>query len=196
MLKKLLKNIPNHALRRKKIIDKMKSLESKGRSCESCPGFCCTYTSNSMQISPLEALEIYQSLMEKGEWGPELIQKLEENVKEFRLDKELSMGNRNTIRRYYTCPFFKNGCLGCSLSLEIKPYGCLAFNPHKENITVEGFCSSDTSLLKERENKFALEEKKANEEIKKELGLTWDKWPIPMALLDVHRQILLSVVED
>ena len=177
---------PNEAKsRRAQLILAMSKLESADVHCKNCTGVCCTYVANSMQITPLEALEIIEGLNLTPDSAQELKTKLQQTVKDFRLDHELLTGKRgiSTIRKTYTCPFFTPGPTGCGLSRKIKPYGCLAFNPKKANDNGSD-CASVTSLLEEREQEFHKFEDDANEKIRKALNLYWQKLDLPRALLE------------
>ena len=175
--------------RRDVLISSMSALEKSGIHCANCPGTCCTSKSNSMMITPLEALEILNSLMPKlliPEEKEKLISALKNSISQFRLDKEIYTGKKNsqTLRRHYTCPFFNNGSLGCGLSRKSKPYGCLAFNPkiHDDNGKT---CSSQTELLETRQAEFQNFEDQLNLKIKTELKINWEKQNIPMAVLEM-----------
>jgi Fe-S-cluster containining protein len=171
--------------RRSLLIKDMQALETAGTDCSTCPGFCCTYYHNSMQVSPLEAIEILFDLMNQERLSHELVQRLEENAHKFRLNVEVTDGQGRILRRNYTCPFFKDQSLGCSLSLEHKPYGCLGFNPDKKGVSTEGNCSSNMDLLEQRAIEHEQIEQRVNEEIRTSLKLYWDKKPIPTALLEL-----------
>lgn len=143
----LLKKIKMRTLARHKLIEKMHQLSQEKNDCIQCSGVCCTYQRNSMQIDQEEAKIIINYLTEENFLNKSLIQKLQENIKEFRLNKDLPTFKK--IRRYYTCPFFKEGPKGCALPKEIKPLGCLAYNPQASNITNGENCFSDQKLLNE-----------------------------------------------
>lgn len=170
--------------RRSILISAMASLEGKKIHCMNCTGTCCTFVANSMQITPLEALEILEGLQLTPETEVELKQKLQETVRNYRLDQELSTGKRgiSTLRRTYTCPFFTPGPKGCALSRSIKPYGCLAFNPKIEGDNGSA-CASDIPLLEQRENDHVTFETEANKKISEAYKLTWVKMDLPRALL-------------
>ncbi len=167
---------------RKILLERMEELESKQMGCASCEGFCCTYQANSMQITPLETYEMLQSL---GELSAELKQRLKENIKEFRLDKEIFISRNKTMRRTYTCPFFKHEALGCSINPAAKPYGCLAFNAGERNVSEFGKCASDEGLLEEVQALVG----DANEVFKQKYGVSWTKKPIPLALIELEEYL-------
>ncbi len=140
--------------RREILIQEMDHLHSKEISCKSCAGFCCTYERNSMQITETEAEDIFGYLSENNLLNETLVLGLEENIKKFRLDQKLGNGKKSFIRRTYTCPFFTDQKLGCSLPKEVKPYGCLAYNPSAENEEQGMSCSSNQEQLLQREKNF------------------------------------------
>lgn len=161
----------------------MEELESKGMGCLGCSGTCCTYEANSMLITPLEALELFDYLKKNQLLNQDLKLKLEANIKTYRLEPKFENSRRSYLRKTYTCPFFNHQELGCPLPREIKPYGCLAFDSHHEELKAGQHCFSEVEILKEREKNHP-EEKLRNEEIRKELNLSWEKAPIPNAILE------------
>ncbi|MBL7664058.1 MAG: hypothetical protein JNM93_02905 [Bacteriovoracaceae bacterium] len=167
---------------RQPILDFMQSIHSQGVDCQSCVGHCCTSIANSMQITVQETWDIYSYLQKNHLMNEELIQKLKDNVTQFRLDKDLSLGKKSILRRTYTCPFYNGHNLGCQLPTEIKPYGCLAFNPATEAVSEVGHCRSEVAALEACD----VQAKARNVELQAKLGVTWDKKPIPVALLDFH----------
>lgn len=182
----------SHA-RRHALILEMQALEGKTIHCFTCPGTCCTGQANSMQITPIEALEILQSLKIDDFSTEELNSfksKMLETVTNYRLNVEIYTGKRNSqaLRKTYTCPFFNNGSLGCGLSRSSKPYGCLGFNPKLQSDNGKA-CSSNLELLEERDNTFLNLENAANTKIRTLLNLSWSKQNIPQALLDVIERL-------
>lgn len=175
--------------RRELLIETMSDLESKGTDCSNCPGFCCTYYHNSMQATPLEAIEVLIELIASERLDDELISKLKANAKKYRLDNEITDGHGHILRRFYTCPFFNDTHLGCSLSRGNKPYGCLAFNATEKNVSVEGKCSSQVELLETRDKEFCDKEHSLNDHLKSSLNLYWDKKPLPQALIELMLQM-------
>lgn len=137
-----------------------------------------------MQMTALETEDLYQYLKTENKWNDELVLKLKECIREFRLDKEISTGKNSNFRRSYTCPFFKHESLGCPLPPEVKPYGCLAFNAMSSGVKDGEDCSSDLELLEKRETE---EEVLENQKLKESKKYYWDKMPIPMALLERDR---------
>jgi Fe-S-cluster containining protein len=134
---------------RRPLMDANRALEVRGIDCANCVGECCTSRANSMQITPAEARAIRAYLSANGTWNDELIAKLRDCVREYRLDVELPrFGSRPNLRRTYTCPFYTPGPRGCSLAREVKPYGCIAFNPVKAGARgLADGCRSDQEAL-------------------------------------------------
>lgn len=170
--------------RRQVLIKEMQALSEQKIHCLNCPGTCCTMSANSMQITPLEALDILMSLQISSANLEEVRQKLKENIQHYRLDHEISLGKKSHshLRKTYTCPFFIPGPKGCSIKRELKPYGCLGFNPRLENDNGSQ-CQSNQTLLENREQNFSEQEMKANAYLKEKLNLYWNKLEIPKAVL-------------
>ncbi len=144
--------------RRQGLVLEMQNLENQTIHCFTCPGTCCTSQANSMQITPIEALEILNGLSIDTlslEEINDLKKRMEDNIHAYRLNVEIYTGKKHSqdLRKTYTCPFFMNGSKGCSLSRGSKPYGCLGFNP-KENGDNGKSCSSNIELLQKREEAF------------------------------------------
>ncbi|MCR9204376.1 MAG: hypothetical protein NXH75_07360 [Halobacteriovoraceae bacterium] len=173
------------ALRRAPLLNSMNDLGAKEISCHGCSGPCCTFLKNSMQVTPLEAVDIYVYLYEQGLWNEELEKRLKGCITEFRLDKRPSTGSGQLMRKTYTCPFFLHQKLGCSLDPAIKPYGCLGFNPTEKGEIEGRSCRSNIDLLEFREE-IDLNESQKSQKITEVLHLPWEKETIPQALLDVH----------
>lgn len=185
--------LPSSLQRRQDLVREMQELEGKTIHCFTCPGTCCTQAANSMLITPIEALEILQSLeIEKFTLNElsDFKKRMSDTISSYRLNVEIYTGKKNSqgMRKTYTCPFFNNGALGCSLSRGSKPYGCLGFNPKTSDDNGKS-CSSNIPLLEERDHAFLLTEDQANAQIKKDLNLHWIKQNIPQALLDVLEKI-------
>jgi Fe-S-cluster containining protein len=176
-------------IRRQLITEQMDAQSAEGKNCFSCEGFCCTFAHNSMQVTPIETIELINFLIEKNRLNEDLLEELRQTVADYRLDKDVNLKKDTRFRRTYTCPFFKSGPKGCTIAPESKPYGCLAFNPIEKNVTTEGHCSSDLSLLEKREALFAQEEDSLNEKLREELGLYWAKLPIPLAILELIKAV-------
>lgn len=179
--------------RRKDLVLEMQTLENESIHCFTCPGTCCTSQANSMQITPIEALEILQGLNLDSLSPPEiqeLKKRMQDNIQHFRLNVEIYTGKKHSrdLRKTYTCPFFMNGSKGCGLSRGTKPYGCLGFNP-KTNEDNGKSCASNVALLSEREALFIEKENLANLKIKSDLNIYWDKLSIPQALLDILNKL-------
>lgn len=174
----------------------MQELEGQTIHCFTCPGTCCTQVANSMLITPIEALEILAGLNIDNFTETELIdfkKRMNETITNFRLNVEIYTGKKNSsvFRKTYTCPFFNNGALGCSLSRSSKPYGCLGFNPKIEADNGKS-CTSNKNLLEDREKSFSTTEDLANHKIRQDLNLHWIKQNIPQALLDVVEKLCLK----
>ena len=171
--------IPDAPARRQPLIDQMHQGAEKGHHCGACSGVCCTFLANSMQITPVEALDLKNWLQAQGRWNDDLIASLKDCIRKFRLDQDVGDGRRS-LRRTYTCPFYRNGPQGCSISRHHKPYGCLAFNPRSPGITEGGNCASDQGLL---ETLLSPAETARNLQLKTRHQFLFDKAPIPIALL-------------
>lgn len=172
-----------HRSRRDPIRKEMESLILSGKNCFSCVGHCCTFLYNSMQVTPLEALDVYTYLHFENRINKDLVDLLKLCVKTYRLDVEISLGRKGNLRKNYTCPFFIQGPRGCSISPSYKPYGCLGFNPMEKDVSEEGKCTSYTIVLEQREKIFFESEKSMNENLKENLNIYWDKENLPVALL-------------
>ncbi len=175
------------ATRRAPLLAAMTGLEERGVSCASCKGTCCTFVANSMQITPLEAVDLYLHLDDTREFTAALTARLDEAVARFALDRPAAGdGRRAFSRRRYTCPFFGAKALGCPLPRAAKPYGCLAFNARSAGVGDGEDCASDTATLAGRES---APEDALNAALKAELGLGWDKESIPVALLALRARL-------
>jgi Fe-S-cluster containining protein len=186
--------LPTSFERRQALVFEMQQLEGKTIHCFTCPGTCCTQAANSMLITPIEALEILSSIEIEKFSTSELLsfkELMNQTITNYRLNIEIYTGKKKTsgLRKTYTCPFFNNGALGCSLSRSIKPYGCLGFNPKSLNDNGQS-CSSNVPLLEQRDENFLSLEEVANNKIRRDLNLSWSKENIPQALLDILEKIL------
>jgi Fe-S-cluster containining protein len=177
-------NIHSPRERRKLLIDEMEGLTNKKIHCFNCAGTCCTFSANSMQITPIEAFEILISLEATEANLEDLKSALQKNILDYRLNHEIFLGKKinSLLRKTYTCPFFIAGAKGCTIKKELKPYGCLGFNPRIENDN-GGQCHSNIELLESRENIEIQNEENANTYLKQELQLDWVKLEIPKAVL-------------
>ena len=177
---------PTCQQRRSVVINEMKQLEMHQIGCFNCDGHCCSKQSNSMKITPLEALELFLSLVNQEDKQDLnlLKEKLKKNISEFRLDHEVYTGKKhnNSMRKTYDCPFFTSGNKGCSIRLENKPYGCLSFNPKLINDNGSN-CGLNEELFLAREQQYLEDENRANKYLKDKLKIHWDKLEIPRALL-------------
>lgn len=165
--------------RRERLLETMKIQEGLGFDCRACPGECCTSKSNSIKIDDIEAYEIYSHLVASGLWTEGLIRKLRDCICDYRLDVEIpSFGSRPNLRRTYTCPFYakaSNGPFGCSLPRDVRPLGCLAFNPTREHSRgLVDQCASDVATLAQQAE--LNENGQATHKIQ-------EKRPIPIALI-------------
>lgn len=176
--------------RRKILLDEMATLATQKIHCFNCSGTCCTFSANSMQITPIEAFEIILSLEVTEEDLPKLKVMLQKNIQHYRLDHEIFLGKKvnSLLRRTYTCPFFVASSKGCTIKKDLKPYGCLGFNPRTENDN-GGLCHSNTELLEYREKIEIKNEAQANAYLKQELQLDWMKLTIPQAVLTLIEKI-------
>ena len=179
--------------RRFALIKEMQLLEGKTIHCFTCSGTCCTSQANSMQITPIEALEILQSLQVDQFTPSEMTafkERMNKTISSYRLDFEIYTSKKYSavLRKSYTCPFYNNGSLGCGLSRSSKPYGCLGFNPKTSDDNGQS-CSSNIEALKKRESSFHIEEDLVNVQIIQDLKLSWLKQNIPQALLDVINKL-------
>jgi Fe-S-cluster containining protein len=177
--------------RRQLILLEMENLKHDEINCHQCRGPCCTFESNSMQITPLEALDIINYLSSVNRINADLIFHLQETNSQYRLNQFVGNG-KSFLRKTFTCPFFEEGVKGCTISRNNKPIGCLGFNPIEKNITNGGSCKSNVKLLEDLAVTFQKEEKEINTKIKSELKIFWDKAPIPVAVLEV----LLAIEGD
>jgi hypothetical protein len=170
--------------RRALLIQEMQSLTENKIHCFNCTGTCCTMSANSMQVTPLEAFEMLLSLELTENNVEEIKNKLKENIVHYRLDHEVSLGKKaqSHLRKTYTCPFFVPGPKGCTIKKELKPYGCLGFNPRLENDNGSS-CHSDQKILEQREDENNISETAANDYLKKTFKIYWTKMEIPKALL-------------
>lgn len=169
--------------RRELLLNLMETLESQGMGCIGCKGTCCTFEANSMLVTPLEALDLYSYLHRQNLLTVELKARLEENVKQYRLEPKFTGARRSYLRKTYTCPFFGHQELGCPLPRNVKPYGCLAFDSHHVELKASEHCYSEKEILEERERRHP-EEYAINEELRRKFSLLWEKAPIANALLD------------
>ena len=179
----LYQNLESPKQRRKVLLREMAQLNDGQVDCATCSGKCCTFMANSMQLTPIEAFDMMQALILEKKWDQEQIKKLKECIKEFRLDYHLDTGGGHGFRRTYTCPFFMGKSLGCSISKDKNPYGCLGFNPTQSGELEGKSCFSNQDLLDEQEKSISEMEKSFNEEFRKLYPDYGQKLPIPNALV-------------
>lgn len=136
--------------------------------------------------TPLETSEILIWLQSTNQKTNLLKEKLQETIKKYRLDQLVGYSRKSFLRRTYTCPFFNHSELGCPLPVEIKPYGCLAFNSHHLLIKASSkHCYSEKDLLLAREAEHQEFETQVNTYLKNKFGIWWDKLPLPYALIEL-----------
>jgi hypothetical protein len=132
-----------------------------------------------MQVTPLEALDMLSALAAEERVTDELIARLRETVRVYGLDRPLpSDGRRSFGRRTYTCPFFRGGGTGCTLPRTAKPYGCLGFNARRPGVTAGGDCGTPEGIGR-------VDDAELNAQAAQALGMSWEKLPIPVALLAI-----------
>ena len=173
--------------RRAPLLEAMRNLGTASIGCHGCTGLCCTFVANSVQVTPLEAVDLWMHLAATGRATAGERDKLSANVARFSLDRPLpGVGNRDLLRRRYTCPFYASDHAGfsCSIKREQKPYGCLGFNPTRLAVKDGEGCSSDQTMLALRETSES-EETALNAAAAKSLGVTWSAKSIPVALLEI-----------
>lgn len=181
--------LPDNDSRRSPLNKAMDDLNSKSINCFSCTGKCCTFISNSMQTDPVQTLELYIYLHDEKMWNDELVLELEEVIRNNRLNYEIQTGLGSSFRRTYTCPFYSEGPKGCSIAPTSKPFGCLAFNAISECATGGESCASDIPLLQKREDEFEKLEAISNKYLSDLFSLYWEKTPMPVALLEMHKKL-------
>ena len=142
-----------------------------------------------MQTTPLETKELLEYLKEEGRINDKLVKDLKATIKRYRLDQDLIHHKKSLIRRTYTCPFFKDQNMGCSIAPEAKPYGCLGFNAKSPAVKDGENCGSDIELLERRELLHIELESVENQKIKAELEIHWDKQPMPVALVELIEKL-------
>jgi hypothetical protein len=153
----------------------MERLSAQGISCADCPGTCCTFVANSMMVTWPEAQALVADLKSKDLLTPELKDRCRDAIARFSLDRPVpGTGNRQLLRRRYTCPLYMHKALGCPLTPKAKPFGCLAFNPTVAGEVDGKSCASAVELLEQTE---ALLPPAAAE------GQPFEKLTIPQAIL-------------
>jgi len=170
--------------RRELLANQMYDNEARGLDCMSCTGRCCTYEANSMQMTSIEALEAMSLLEKKGLLTEEVKSRLEDCVKEFRLDQYIQIASGEFFRKSYTCPFYFYPSFGCGLGVDSKPYGCIAFNPCESGQKDGGNCQSDLDIQEKRNEIYEESEELVNKNLFKEEGISLMKEPIPVKLLE------------
>lgn len=173
--------IDSRAERRSSLSELMHRLDSKNINCRHCTGVCCTSVANSMQIDNIQTVDLYVYLKINDLFDPN---ELKDCIEEYRLTPTNIGSKGQYLRKRYTCPFFKREKLGCMISPDFKPYGCLGFNAQAENVQNGEACSVYQNELESRENN-GVNEIDLNEKLSRELNLINDKQPIPVKLLEL-----------
>lgn len=188
-MKDLIIEIFNTRKERREIVHKsMFSLHDEQKNCLSCTGICCTSIANSMQIDNVQAIDMYLYLKRRDMFD---VEELRRNIQEHNL-KILHTG-KGSLRKRYTCPYYAGGSLGCRISINSKPYGCLAFNPIGTNVKAGENCRSYTESLEKREEASESKESLLNIKVSESFGLINDKQAIPIKLLEVHESYLKNL---
>ncbi len=139
---------PQKQIARDELLLKMRDLENTGLDCRDCQAPCCTFHYNSMRITEAEGQDLVKYLISINADLKEIKNKCRAVIDEYRLDKDFFMKPDARLRRHYTCPFFNNRELGCTIPAEHKPLGCLAFNPtdaDKKGQTCKSLSYTDNS---------------------------------------------------
>lgn len=173
---------------RTRLVENMESLDLKFINCKNCSGICCTKAKNSMMVTPIEALNLYLYLEENIKDKKMLWEKIEESVSTYGLNREIYVKGK-LLRKNYTCPLFKFESWGCPIDPYLKPLGCLGFNATEVNVTDGKNCQSDINLLSITEDEFSAELTVINNKLKDILKLSFDKKPIPTALLEIRLKL-------
>ncbi|MGK0367894.1 MAG: hypothetical protein ACI9QD_001034 [Thermoproteota archaeon] len=183
---------------RKELIENMSLKEKAGLNCFSCKSAeCCTFVRNSMMITVVETFELYSYLVDQNLFNDELINKLEETISHYRLEKEIPSNGRKTFaRRSYTCPFLAQAPLACMISRQSKPYGCLGFNAMTIKALDATDCRSEEGKLEDIVSNFGATLESWNKWLEDEYKLGFIKLPIPNALLKLHALSLSKVEID
>ena len=131
-----------------------------------------------------QALEIVEALVRSGAIDVVVVDSVAALVPKAEIEGEMGDSHvglqarlmSQALRKLYTCPFFNNGALGCSISRAAKPYGCLGFNPKISEDNGKS-CASMTDVLLKRDESFHFFEQNLNQKIKyqllKKLVHTW-----------------------
>ncbi len=115
---------------RRALIAHVIEVQSTIRTCEAC-GECCTDQRNTMRILPVEAERIAAHLR-----GP-MKDRREEFVRRMKATVARYSLKPGQGKKRYTCSFLEED-LTCALPFDVKPVGCLGFNP----VDVD-FCDMD-----------------------------------------------------
>lgn len=170
------------------ILDHMQKNDSLAVNCLNCTGVCCTQMRNSMQVTLAEGLLLYIDLRKKNLVTEELTNKCQSIIIESRIDQSLYVKGKR-LRRNYTCPLFQFHSFGCPLSMENKPFGCLAYNPTVAQEKTGDNCRSEISLLEETDIKIQSSLSQLNSLIASTLKCSEEKQTIPESILFFHSQL-------
>lgn len=170
------------------ILDHMQKNDSLAVNCLNCTGVCCTQMRNSMQVTLAEGLLLYIDLRKKNLVTEELTNKCQSTIIESRIDQSLYVKGKR-LRRNYTCPLFQFHSFGCPLSMENKPFGCLAYNPTVAQEKAGDNCRSEISLLEETDIKIQSSLSQLNSLIASTLKCSEEKQTIPESILFFHSHL-------
>lgn len=189
----IIKIINTRKQRREPVHKQMFALNESGKTCMNCTGVCCTAIANSMQIDLVQGLDLYIYLQRRNRFDKQL---LEKNIQENQI-KIISVGKGGKqFRKRYTCPFYSGKSLGCTISINSKPYGCLAFNPIGAGVKEGENCRSYQESLEIREEMHESMEASLNREVANEFKLIDDRQAIPIKLLEIHQAIEKKIGEE
>lgn len=163
----------------------MENLEKNNIDCQKCTGVCCTVARNSMQVTPVEAINLYFEIKEKLIDQKKFWELNLESIKRFGLDREIYIKGK-LLRKNYTCPLFKFESWGCPIDKKLKPLGCLGYNALASNILDGENCASNTTILEKVDQEINPKWNELNLKIKKRFHLDFDKISIPRALEILH----------
>ena len=166
---------------RKKLVDEMDQLESKKIDCKKCSGVCCTVNRNSMQVTPIEALDLYFEIQTQISDQESFWMHNHETIHLYGLNREIYVKGK-LLRKNYTCPLFKFESWGCPIDKYLKPLGCLGYNALVTDISAGENCASNIKLLDEVHENIKTEWSELNNKLKNLLQFNFDKTSIPVAL--------------
>lgn len=170
------------------ILNHMQKNDSQAVNCLNCTGVCCTQMRNSMQVTLAEGLLLYVDLRKKELLSDELLSKCHTTIIESRIDQSLYVKGKR-LRRNYTCPLFQFHSFGCPLSMENKPFGCLAYNPTVAQEKTGENCRSEISLLEDVDINIHHSLNQINSLIARTLNCSEEKLTIPESIIFFHQQL-------